>query len=293
MTGVLVLGALHHDVVVDAPALPREDETLKGTGVDYRFGGKGGNQAVAAARIGARVQMAGRIGSDAAGQGMLSVLAQAGVDHSLVTQGQAASGMSVAITLPDGNYGAVIVSGANLENDGVVPPSDGPRVVLIQNEIPAGANRRLAASLAPEDVLIWNAAPAVGMDPALAARCDLLLVNRVEAGDMTGSDDPETAAQALFPQIKGDVIVTLGGAGALLCTSAGLARFDALRVKVVSTHGAGDMFAGSLAARLAAGERPDQALRFAMVAAGLFVSSPIAEREQVTPERVQAYLAKG
>lgn len=292
MKGVLVLGALHHDVVVDAPALPREDETLKGTGVDYRFGGKGGNQSVAAARMGARVQMVGRIGRDAAGQEMLKALALEGVDHAMVTSGQAASGMSVAITLPDGNYGAVIVSGANLENDGVVPADD-PRVVLIQNEIPAAANRDLAASLGPDDLLIWNAAPAAGMNPALAKRCDLLVVNRVEAEDMSGTDDPDRAARMLFEAIRGDVVVTLGGAGAVLCTAKGITRFDALAVQVVSTHGAGDMFTGSLAARLAQGEPLEQALRFAMTAAGLFVAAPVSARGQITPAQVHAYQAKG
>jgi ribokinase len=279
---VLVLGALHHDVVVDAPHLPRLDETLRGTGVDYRFGGKGGNQAVAAARMGASVAMMGRVGADAAGRDMLAALDAAGVARDHVLCGQGPSGMSVAITLPDGGYGAVIVSGANLENDGRMPDGQGPWVALIQNEIPAHANRSLAAALGPRDILIWNAAPAGPLETALAARCDLLLVNRVEAEDLSGQTDPEIAARHLFGQIRGDVIVTLGGAGAILCRGTGLSHHPALPVEVVSTHGAGDMFAGALAAGIARGDPLDAALRFAQIAAGLFVASPIALRARIT-----------
>ena len=150
MSGLTVLGALHHDVVVDAPGLPRVDETLVGQGADYRFGGKGGNQAVAAARMGAKVSMLGRVGRDTTGQLMLAALDAAGVERGGVTKVDAATGMSVAITQPDGSYGAVIVSGANLANDGALPPGPPPKVALVQNEVPAAANQRFALGL-PED----------------------------------------------------------------------------------------------------------------------------------------------
>jgi ribokinase len=283
---VLVLGALHHDVVVDAPRLPREDETLRGSGVDYRFGGKGGNQAVAAARMGADVSMLGRIGADAAGRDMLEVLRAAGVDTGGVLTGQAASGMSVAITLPGGGYGAVIVSGANLENDGALPALAERAVVVLQNEVPPEANRRCAAMLRDDDLLIWNAAPAGPPDAALEARCDLLIVNRVEAGDMSGCETPQAAAEALFARVHADVIVTLGAEGALLRNAAGLSHNPAEAVDVVSTHGAGDMFTGALAARLAEGDGVAEALAFAQRAAGLFVSSAVAERHLVTAEAI-------
>lgn len=293
MTGarVLVLGALHHDVVVDAPRLPREDETLRGSGVDYRFGGKGGNQAVAAARMGTDVQMLGRIGADVAGQSMLAALQTAGVDTSGVLTGQAASGMSVAIALPEGGYGAVIVSGANLENDGVLPALPDRAVVVVQNEVPPEANRHCAAQLRDADLLIWNAAPAGPPDAALEARCDLLIVNRVEAADMSGRDTPEAAAEALFDRVRGDVIVTLGAEGALLRRASGLSHHPARTVDVVSSHGAGDLFTGALAARLAAGCDVTEALDFAQTAAGLFVAAAIAERSLVTGRSVTETLS--
>ncbi len=109
MSGIVVLGALNHDVVVDAPRMPRLDETLPGMRVDCRFGGKGGNQARAAARMGAQVAMAGRVGRDSAAETIRTAMDAAGVEHSLVLETDAPTGMSVAISLPSGEYGAVIV----------------------------------------------------------------------------------------------------------------------------------------------------------------------------------------
>ena len=197
MSRILVMGALHHDVVVDAPRLPRLDETLVGHAVDYRFGGKGGNQAVAAARLGAEVAMIGRVGQDAAGAAMLAELDRAGVERSGVQEVAGASGMSVAITDATGGYGAVIVSAANLLNDGrdALPERFG--ICLMQNEVPEAANLALAARLPGDVRLILNAAPARPIDPALLARCGLLVVNRVEAADMARMDDPADASCAL------------------------------------------------------------------------------------------------
>lgn len=289
MTRLLVLGALHHDVVVDAPRLPRLDETLPGTGVDTRFGGKGGNQAMAAARMGAAVAMAGRIGDDATGQGLLAVLGAAGIDHSAVAKGTGPTGMSVAITNPQGDYGAVIVSGANLENDGQVASATAT-VALIQNEIPVAANRRFAAALPGACRLIWNAAPARAWDDDLCARCDLLVVNRVEAGDMVGTADSEQAVMTLFGKVRGDVVVTLGGDGALTADAGGLRHCPARRVTPVSTHGAGDMFTGALAAQLMNDRPLADAVAFAQAAAGLFVAAAIADRAHITRAAVEAAL---
>ena len=184
MSEVLVLGALHHDVVVDAPRLPRLDETLMGTSVDYRLGGKGGNQAIAAARMGARVQMIGRVGADEAGKTILAALGGEGVDLAGVVQVSEPTGMSVAITDDGGSYAAVVVSGANRINDGVILAGSSPSISLIQNEIPTTANASFATALPDETRLIWNAAPARQWQPDIGARADLLVVNRIEASDL-------------------------------------------------------------------------------------------------------------
>ena len=286
MTRVAVFGALHYDVVVDAPRLPRIDETLVGSAVDYRSGGKGGNQAIAAARMGASVQMIGRVGRDVAANTVLSALSGAGVDCGTVIASDIPTGMSVAITDPSGDYGAVIVSGANLTNDGVVDWKATPSVAVIQNEVPASANAAFVRHLPESCFLIWNAAPARPVDDEIARRTDLLVVNVIEATDLTGLSDPARSAVDLQSQVRGDVIVTLGEAGLVLARESGCIRTPAPRARVVSSHGAGDMFVGALAARLPFDESVENSVAFAQTAASLYVGSDIVDRVKVTSERV-------
>jgi ribokinase len=291
MTGqIVVLGALHHDVVVDAPGIPRVDETLPGTAVDYRFGGKGGNQALAAAQMGARVSMVGRVGHDPAGGALRHALEGAGVAHDQVSVANAPTGMSVAITLPDGNYGAVIVSGANVENDGRLCHSTVPTTLVIQNEIPETANRQAVSEVHDTCRVIWNAAPARAFDLEIAGRADLLIVNRLEASDLTGLADPRQAASELFSQTKGAVVVTLGSEGALIADNPKPRHLPGLSVAPVSTHGAGDMFVGALAARLDTGDDLDRAITFAQAAAGLFVAANVENRGTINRDTVTAAL---
>ncbi len=290
---ILVIGALHLDVVVDAPHLPALDETVVGDAVAYRFGGKGGNQAVAAARMGARVAMAGRVGPDRFGEQILAALDAAGVDRSGVLTVDGASGMSVAIVDHAGDYGAVIVSGVNRVIDGnaVVLPK-GLQTILLQNEVPEAVNLAIAARAAPGVRLILNAAPARPVAPGLLARVDALVVNRGEAAAMTGTDDPQDAAARLLASGPRAVIVTLGGEG-LICATAGAPPLvlRAPRVDVISTHGAGDAFTGALAAELTRGAGLPDALAFAQGAAALTVATHPDARDAVTPEAVRAFLA--
>lgn len=292
---VLVAGALHYDVVVTADRLPHLDETLVGTSVDYLCGGKGGNQAVAAAQHGAPTAMAGRIGDDAFGERLLAHLDRAGVDRSAVAvaPGQS-SGMSVAIVTDGGAYGAVIVSAANLTIDAAdieIPKS--ARAVVLQNEIPEAANLGLAGKAkAAGATLLLNAAPARPFETALPALVDLLIVNRVEAAALYGKpmDTVADAVAALkaLPAQAHELIVTLGADGVLVKTvDAGVEHFPALPAKVVSTHGAGDAFVGALAARLALETAMREALRYAQAAAALHVAHDPQARRSITPEMVR------
>lgn len=292
MSGILVLGALHYDVVVDAPRLPAIDETLPGKAVDYRFGGKGGNQAVAAACMGARVSMAGRVGRDAAAGVLRRALETAGVDAKLVKETDAPTGMSVAITLPSGDYGAVIVSGANLDNDGRIDWKDPPDTVLIQNEIPEAANLELIHRLPAKTRLITNAAPARNLPDDIVRRTDVLIVNRVEAETLTGEAHPTKMARALAKRTGGAVVVTMGERGLVHVCDDETRLFPIPKVAVVSTHGAGDMFTGALAARLSDGEFMMDAIDFAIGAAAFFVSVPISERRSITRDAVEAFLTR-
>jgi len=163
---ILCAGSLHHDVIVSAPGLPRLDQTLAGTGLRHAFGGKGGNQAVAAARAGAEVHMAGAVGSDDIAGSLRAALDAAGVRRAMVQTHPGASGISVAITLPGGGYGAVIVSGANLRfrPEAVTFPRD-CRALLLQSEIAEAANLALATRARAAGIrVILNAAPARPVD---------------------------------------------------------------------------------------------------------------------------------
>ena len=277
MTQVLVAGALHYDVIVDAPRMPALDETLPGTAVTYAFGGKGGNQAVAAARHGARTAFVGKVGDDGAGRFLTAVLDAAGIDRAQVaTDPDHASGMSVAIVTETGDYGAVIVSSSNafIDADAASVPA-GTVVVLLQNEVPEVVNLAVARkAVAAGARVILNAAPARSLSPDLAALVDIAMVNRVEA---------EALAGHAFPL----VIETRGGEGAVAkYLEGGKIVIPAPKVEVVSTHGAGDCFAGAFAARLALGDEEAEALRYAIAAAALHVEAEPDIRKDITPDAV-------
>jgi len=295
---VFVCGSLHYDVVVNAPHLPRLDETVPGVAVNYVTGGKGGNQAAASARMGAATAFAGRIGDDAFGQALLEGLIEAGVDTRQVQRGPGASGMSVAIVEPKGGYGAVIVSAANLGIDpGIIELPDTTRVLLLQNEVPEAVNlavalkaRKLGASV------ILNAAPARPMGPDLLQAIDMLVVNRVEAADLLATSDaaldPLDAALALTRLGPRSVIITLGADGLVLHEAGTAVHHPGHPVEVVSTHGAGDAFLGALAGAHASGRSIGNAARFGQAAAALHVSTATDRRHAVTPELVEAMMVQ-
>lgn len=312
---IVVLGSLHLDVLVQAPGLPRLGETMSGSAVAFRPGGKGGNQAVAAARHGARhgarVAMIGAIGDDASGVTLRAHLRAHGVDDAQVaTHPGAASGMSVAISEPGGDYAAVIVSGANLRL-GALPPDAvaallGARVLVLQNEVPEAAN--LAAARVAHACgcrVILNAAPARTLPKELAALLDILVVNALEAEALCGvpvtdAASAQAAATALSRQMR-CAIVTAGGNGVALAAGGteiksaagglGSMHIPAHAVRVLSTHGAGDAFVGALAARRAAGDALDAAGRYANAAAALLVSTPHPAGEQLGADAVSRMLA--
>lgn len=293
MTDVFVVGALHLDVVVGAARLPELDETLMGQGVAYRFGGKGGNQALAAARMGARAAMAGRVGADDFAATILAALAEAGVDHAQVRRVAGASGVSVAIVAGSGEYGAVVVSGVNQTIDAAEVTLGAAAVLLLQNEIPEAVNRAVAQTKNPGTRVILNAAPARPCSADLLDLVDLLVVNRVEARQMLGSrargDDPKALAHALMDLGPGAVIVTAGKDGAYLVDGSGGHRIDPPVQAQGSAHGAGDAFVGALAAEIARGQDLKAAAAFAALSAAHFVQVPPADRAQITRRAVEAW----
>ena len=285
--GVVVAGSLHLDVVVTAPRLPNPDETVMGETVALVCGGKGGNQAVAASRHGAPTTMLGRVGGDIFADELVENLRRAGVDTSLIQRdGEAMSGLSVAVVNTDGEYGAVVVSAANrsLCPDAFVF-SEGARVLVMQNEIPEAVNRAVAAEARQSGAtVVLNAAPMRPMTPELMRLVDLLIVNRIEAEGLfetpiRTAEDALKAAERGGAGFSGELIITLGGDGLIHRDRRGSVRHHAVSpVPVVSAHGAGDVFVGALSARLAAPAAMEDAIGCAQAAAARFVSTPIAER---------------
>ena len=271
---VLVCGSLHLDTVVRG-RLPAPDETVMGESVSYACGGKGGNQAVAAARVGARTAMIGRVGNDDAGRTLLANLREAGVDTAHVATGPEPSGMSVAIVQPDGEYGAVVVTGANASVEvGEVPAA---KVLVLQNEVPEAVNLAVATRARKAGTfVVWNAAPmreGTGLDGLV----DLLVVNRVEASQMFGVvvETPEQAVEVLEGGRSPVALacITLGAGGAVVGARGKAVHVPAPAVEIASTHGAGDAFVGVLAAEVARGAEAFDAVRVAVEAAARFVSS--------------------
>ena len=274
---LLVAGSLHLDVVLRAPHFPGLDETVSGSSVDYVFGGKGGNQAVSAARMGAEVHFAGRTGSDLFGDMIRETLDSSGVGLSQLQHDDGPSGMSAAIVDSNGEYGAVIVSAANLNivaHEVDVP--EGTSLVILQNEIPGEVNLEVALKAKAIGAKVWlNAAPARKISNDLVEAIDLLIVNKVEA---------EFYARLGFAV---NLLKTLGADG----VSYEGVQYSGFPVDVVSTHGAGDMFVGALASQVVYGTNMVGAIKFAQAAAALHVSSQLDKRKKLNNQAVTTFLA--
>ncbi|MBB4952263.1 ribokinase [Agrobacterium vitis] len=288
---VTVFGSLHYDIAVFGPDRPRKGETVTGTSWHPKFGGKGGNQAVSSALAGVATFMIGAVAEDEFGRFLLATLKHRGVDDRFVRRdssavGNASTGMSVAIFDAQGDYGAVIVSGTNLTlgDHDVAAAADllgRTTVLVLQSEIPDAANVAAARVVkqASGRVLI-NAAPARPLSTDLEAFIDIIVVNAIEAEMLAGVPVVETLEGALeaarrlvlrFPE----VVVTAGGAGVAYANQKGEEIvLPALKVKVESTHGAGDMFIGVLAAEIARGKPMQDALSNANTQAAKLVATP-------------------
>jgi len=282
---VVVFGSLHYDIIVKGPARPRKGETLTGDAWYPACGGKGGNQAVSAAKAGARSAMIGAVADDDFGRALLAHLDQHGIERQTVRVLQGVgTGMSVALFDGEGDYGAVIVSGSNLKlGQGDVEAARwlfaAGNILLLQNEVPEAANILAATAMKRSGgTVILNAAPARPLSPELAAQVDILVVNALEAEALAGGEAIETLEQALGAarSLARDfeiAVVTAGGEGVAYAARDGQeGTIPAIRVKLVSTHGAGDEFIGVLAAELLSGRDIGRALEAANRAAAALVS---------------------
>lgn len=274
---VAVLGGINMDLVVPVPSLPAAGETVLGGDLERHHGGKGANQAVAAARAGATVRMIGAVGRDATGDELLAGLSAENVDVAGVARVDAPSGTALICVAPDGDNQIVVSAGANTRI-GVAAAEAALRgvdVLLASLEVPIATVAGFATVAAGRAThVVLNAAPAQPLPHALAAANPLLIVNEPELAMLGGGADVGDALQKLRTMGIDTVVVTRGARGVQLfegVESVDLAAFVA--GTPVDTTGAGDTFCGVLAAWLAAGSRLREAVAAANVAAGLSVGS--------------------
>jgi ribokinase len=279
MTGnVVVVGSLNMDLVVRSPRHPKPGETLLGGEFRTFPGGKGANQAVAAARAGAFTSMIGRVGKDDFGAALVSNLKANGVDASHVAQDAAASGVALITVSDDGQNTIVVAQGANanLAPADIVGADDlfaRAKVVLMQLEVPLPAIEQAVALAKSHGVkVVLNPAPAQTLDAALLREVDYLVPNQHELALLTGETEVETGVRALRSLGVRNVLVTLGSDGVLLEQETASTRLEPYKVQVVDTTAAGDAFVGAFGAALAAGSSPLDAVRWGNAAGALAVT---------------------
>ena len=312
---VIVVGSSNTDLIVRADRLPLPGETVLGGDLATAAGGKGANQAVAAARQGAAVTFVARVGTDMFGQQALENFKREGLDLTyLVPDPAAPSGVALIVVGPGGKNIIAVAPGANsrlspADVAAAQPALAAARVLLLQLEIPletvqAAARAGRAAGL----TVILNPAPARPLPDDLLRMVDWLTPNESEATLLSGSPEPEAAAAALLKRGVGGVIITLGEAGALVApgapSSSGASaapaatpaatparRIPGFQVEAIDTTGAGDAFNGGLAAALARGDSLETAVRHAHAVAALSVTRPGAQPSMPTAAEVERFLA--
>ncbi|PZU08011.1 ribokinase [Sphingomonas sp.] len=295
---VLVIGSINLDLTFRIAGFVRPGETMLAEGLTTSLGGKGANQAVAAARLGAAVTLAGAVGTDAAAGPLVVEIAAAGVDVAAVERHRDSPTGMASIALADGENSIIVAQGANAAFSGNVPSSfrnAAGVTALFQLEIGIAAIERALDQLGQAPRVILNAAPARPEARPLLARADIVIVNEseLEAFVPAASGEPAFAerARALLGGRLRTAILTLGAEGCLAVTRDRADAFAAPVVDVVDTVGAGDCFCGALSARLDAGDAIDTAIAFAIQAAALAVTKPGAAASMPTLPEVTAMLA--
>lgn len=272
MGGILVIGSYNRDTVLRLARFPAPGETLTALGMAQFHGGKGSNQAVAAARAGGRVALIAALGADHAGQAAQALWAAEGIAAQAVQTTSAPTGAATILLDAAGENQIIIIPGANAELAlpvGFTPPAN-ITVALAQLETPQAATAALFRAL-PGTRRILNVAPAAPILPELLAATDMLVLNETEAGILAQREAaPAALALALAAETMRDVIVTAGAAGAFWARPDGIVIDAAApRVAVADTTGAGDAFLGAFAAFSAEGLAPERVLRQAVSAGAL------------------------
>lgn len=300
---VAVCGSLNLDLLARVSSLPRPGETVSGRSLVRLPGGKGLNQAIAAARLGARTAMLGAVGEDADGAMLCAMLAAEGVDTThVLSRAGTATGLAQVFVADDGENSIVVHAGAN----GAFTPDEArqhtphARVYLAQGEVPAESVQAFFEHAAGTGGLrILNTAPATPALNALCAQAELIVLNLTELATLTGGE-PEALhgarliahARRLLVRSGQIVIVTQGAQGACVVRESAAESWPARSVEPVDTTGAGDCFCGALAAALASGCDVSEALPRAIAAASICITRPGAAPSMPTMIELEALLVR-
>jgi ribokinase len=286
---IALLGSLNLDLVLHMPRMPAAGETLASDASAIFRGGKGANQAVACARMGAAVSMIGRLGDDPSATMLRAALTAEGIDDKgVATTANTASGTAVILLTPDGQNRIMLIGGANAAVSAAdiarqAEAFDGAKLLICQLEVPMDAVDAAIDRAAMLGIpVLLNPAPARGLPAELIAKIDYLIPNESEAALLTGIavdglDSALTAAQALRRQGARNVIVTLGASGILILDGDGHRHMPALPAEVVDTTAAGDSFIGGFAAGIVEGLSLDGAAQLGLRAARVCVGRPGAQ----------------
>ncbi len=300
MADILVVGSINADLVVRTPRFPKPGETISGEDLRIIPGGKGANQAVAAARQGASVAMVGRVGKDSFGPELVNNLRQNKVDTSCIqADSQAATGTATIIVDANGQNSIILSPGGN----GKVGAEDveevlfrAHKLLLLQLEIPVEAVLAAARKAKESGVrVLLNPAPARSLPEELISLPDFLLPNETELSLLT--DQPvsdiasaEKAALTLIGRGAQNVIVTLGGKGALIVAGTQVRHVDTYQVKVVDTTAAGDAFIGGFASALLQDKSLEEAVRYGCACGALATTKFGAQPSLPTREEVERFI---
>ncbi len=300
MTDILVIGSLNADLVVRAPRFPAPGETIQGEDLVIFPGGKGANQAVAAARLGAKVAMVGRVGKDSFGTTLIDNLKNNKVDvRHILRDDSTPTGTAVIVLDSHGQNTIVVLPGANgkVNSTDIEPEAfmDSP-ILLAQFEIPL-ETVIYSANLAREKKLriLLNPAPARTLPDELLMTVDYIVPNETELGLLTGKPvnnlgSIEEACRSLISRGAQNTIVTLGANGALIVNKNRAKHIPAYEVKVVDTTAAGDAFVGGLAVGLLNGKSLEDAVQYACACGALAVTKFGAQPSLPTTEDIEKLL---
>jgi ribokinase len=298
---IVVVGSINIDLVAKAERIPLSGETVRGTEFRTHPGGKGANQAVAAARLGYPVQMIGKVGNDPFGNQLRFSLEQAGVDVSAVGSVEDSSGVAVIVVSAEGDNVIVVTPGANAglrpeDLDANIEMIRDAKLVLTQLEIPMETVEYLAQLCEREGVpLMLDPAPAQALSSMVMGRVSWFTPNETEAmfyASSNKAESPESIASRLMDQGPRGVVLKLGASGVYMRSKDGLSmHVPGFSVKAVDTTAAGDAFNGAFAVGLAEGRTLEESARFAVGAAAISVTRMGAQPSMPTFDEVDTFLA--